>query len=106
MAMSVPVYRIHRLRDSAREQFRWAPHAIGVSLVKPKDYEVSDISVEAQTPYAAWTSLKQDSDNALRPGDVLEGDNGELRIYKYVGFEEAQWQVPENTLPAAPQVAP
>lgn len=100
MAVSVPVYRIHRLRDSAREQFRWAPHAIGASIVKPKDYEVSDISIEAETPYAAWTSVKDDSNKALRPGDILEGHNGELRIYKYVGFEEAQWQLPENPAPA------
>ena len=99
MAKSVPVYRIHRLRDSARENFRWAPHAIGTSIVKPKDYAVSDMSVEAQTPYAAWTSLKQDGENALRPGDILEADNGELRIYKYVGFEEAQWQLPDNPTP-------
>jgi len=34
-------------------------------------------------------------------GDILEMDAGELRIYKYVGFEEAQWQVPE-VKPAIP----
>ena len=32
----VPAYRIHRLKESAREQFRWAAHTIGVSIVRPK----------------------------------------------------------------------
>ena len=87
------VYRIHRMKESARQQFRWAPHTSGVTSVKPKDYELT-ITVDAQTPYALWMQLK-DSENALEVGDILESDSGSLRIYKYVGFEEAQWVVPE-----------
>jgi len=87
------LYRIHRLKESARQQFRWAPHTIGVSKVKPKDYEIIN-TVQAVNVYAAWMSLR-DSDDALRVGDILEVEGGELRIYKYVGFEEAEWQLPE-----------
>jgi hypothetical protein len=37
----------------------------------------------------------KDSEDPLQVGDILESESGELRIYKYVGFEEAQWFVPE-----------
>ena len=90
----MPAYRIHRLKENAREQFRWAAHTIGVSTVRPKDYEAPGIEIEAATPYEVWVSLK-DQAEALRPGDILEANDGELRIYKYVGFEQAQWQVPD-----------
>lgn len=87
------VYRIHRLKDHARQQFRWAPHTIGLTTVKPRDYEQRG-EVEAEGHYAAWTVLKETED-ALQPGDVLESESGDLRIYKYVGFEVAQWQIVE-----------
>ena len=87
------VYRIHRLRDSVRQQFRWAPHTAGITTIKPKDYEGAN-TVEAQTCYAAWMALRGTED-ALQPGDVLESETGELRILKYIGFEEAQWYVAE-----------
>ena len=87
------VYRIHRMKESTRQQFRWAPHTIGITSVKPKDYEPA-MTVEAPTPYAVWIQLK-DTPEPLQVGDILESDSGELRIYKYVGFEEAQWLVPE-----------
>jgi hypothetical protein len=69
-------------------------------VVKPKDYEQVH-AVEASGPYAVWMQLK-DSDTPLQVGDILESDSGELRIYKYVGFEEAQWQVVE----AKPAIEP
>lgn len=87
------VYRIHRMKETARQQFRWAPHTIGITSVKPKDYEPAS-TAEAATPYAVWIQLK-DSPEPLQVGDILESESGELRIYKYVGFEEAQWFVPE-----------
>jgi hypothetical protein len=65
-----------------------------LSILKPKDYEPGT-EVDAPTHYAAWASLK-DSAEPLLPGDVLESQAGELRIFKYVGFEEAQWHVPET----------
>jgi hypothetical protein len=86
-------YRIHRLREAARTQFRWAPHTAGLTSIKPKDYESAG-EVEASSPYLAWTLLK-DTEAPLQPGDVLESDDGSLRIYKFVGFEEAQWHVPD-----------
>ena len=96
-------YRIYRLKESARQQFRWAPHTIGISRVKPKDYELT-ATLEASTPYALWIQLK-DSDEPLHVGDILESESGELRIYKYVGFEEAQWVIPEvNASPETPAV--
>ena len=51
-------------------------------------------AAEGASPYAIWMLLK-DSDSPLQVGDILESDSGELRIYKYVGFEEAQWQIVE-----------
>jgi hypothetical protein len=94
----MPAYQIHRLREAARQQFRWAPHTSGVTIVKPKDYE-KDALVEAASPYAAWVALRE-SDKALQVGDLLELDSGEIRIFKYIGFEEARWYVPEPASPA------
>ncbi|MEO8126306.1 MAG: hypothetical protein ABI822_04395 [Bryobacteraceae bacterium] len=95
-------YRVYRMKENVRQQFRWAPHTIGVTSVKPKDYELVH-SVEAQGVYAVWMLLK-DTGTALQVGDILEVEGGELRIYKYVGFEEAQWIMPEvkSGLEAAP----
>ena len=93
----MPVYQIHRMKDVPRQQFRWAPHTSGVTVVKPKDYEPA-ASVEALTTYAAWMELRA-SATPLDIGDILEAE-GELRILKYIGFEEARWYVPE---PAAPR---
>jgi hypothetical protein len=87
------IYRIHRLREAARAQFRWAPHTAGLTAIKPKDYEPAG-EIDASSPYLAWTALKN-TEEPLQPGDVLESDDGSLRIYKFVGFEEAQWILPE-----------
>lgn len=87
------LFRVHRMKETPRQQFRWAPHTSGVTQVKPKDFEPAG-EVEAASFYAVWASLK-DSGAALQVGDVLESDGGELRICKYVGFEEARWQLPE-----------
>lgn len=89
----MPSFRLYRMKESARQQFRWSAHTIGVSSAKPRDYEAAG-SVEAANPYAVWLAYK-DNGNALGLGDILESESGELRIYKYVGFEEAQWQHPE-----------
>jgi hypothetical protein len=88
------VYRVHRLKENLRQQFRWQPHLSGITAVKPKDYEES-FPVEAETPYAAWGLLRGTSDQ-LRLGDLLISDSGEVRILKYIGFEEARWVVPES----------
>ena len=32
-------YRIHRIRETMKEQFRWQAHTGGTATVKPKDYE-------------------------------------------------------------------
>jgi hypothetical protein len=93
------------MKESVRQQFRWAPHTIGITMAKPRDYEVI-ATHEASGVYALWMQLK-DSAEALQIGDILEVDGGELRIYKYVGFEEAQWVVPEvkTGLESAPLAA-
>lgn len=88
----MPVFQIHRIKDLPRQQFRWAPHTSGVTVVKPKDYEPG-ATVEAATAYGAWVALRG-SDTPLDIGDILEAE-GELRILKYIGFEEARWFVPE-----------
>lgn len=89
----MPAYKIFRMKDAPRQQFRWTPHAKGITQVKPKDYLEAE-TVEAPGPYAAWSALK-DSPAPLDVGDLLQSEGGELRICKYVGFEEARWQVPE-----------
>jgi hypothetical protein len=91
-------YRIHRMKEVPRETFRWAPHTGGSTIVKPKDYEAA-AEIEALSPYAAWKQLL-DNNQALHPGDLLEtvmpdGSAGDLQIAKYIGFEPAQWFVPE-----------
>jgi hypothetical protein len=97
----MPSYQIHRLKESHRQQFRWAPHTSGVSIAKPKDYEKGSV-VEAAGPYALWLALRE-TEEALQVGDLLESESGELRIYKYIGFEQAQWFVAE---PAPQPVEP
>jgi hypothetical protein len=88
----MPAYRIHRLKETQRQQFRWAPHTAGVTIAKPKDYEPG-AAVEAASPYALWLALR-DTERPLGVGDLVELE-GELRIFKYIGFEEARWYVPE-----------
>lgn len=89
----MPVYRIFRMKDHERQRFRWAPHTSGSTLVKPRDFEEQG-SVEAVNVYTAWADLK-DTENPLDIGDILVAPNDELRILKYVGFEEAAWVIPE-----------
>ncbi len=86
------------MKDHPRQQFRWAPHVSGTANVRPKDYEQSD-EVEAENEYAAWALLLR-SEKPLQVGDLLEIADPDfaickLRICKYVGFEEAQWVIPE-----------
>lgn len=100
----MPVFKIHRLKESAQQQFRWAPHTSGASPVKIKDYEAAG-EVEAATPYEAWLKLKG-SPEALRVGDLLESETGGLRVCKYVGFEEAAWVIPEPKPAAEPESVP
>jgi len=89
----MPVFRIHRMKDAPRQQFRWAPHVSGAANAKPKDYDPAD-EVEAENEYAAWAALRT-SECPLAVGDILETPAGLLRICKYVGFEEARWFIPE-----------
>lgn len=86
-------YKIHRLREAQRAQFRFAPHVSGLSQAKPKDY-TPGAEVEAEHPYAAWSALRG-SGEALEIGDILESSAGELWILKYVGFEQVRWVIPE-----------
>ena len=103
----MPVYHIHRLKETQRQQFRWAPHTSGVSTVKPKDYEKEGV-VDAPTVYSAWEELRRTA-RALEVGDILEPEGGALHLCKYIGFEEARWFVPEPApvpvhLPTSPEV--
>ena len=100
---SMPAYRIHRLKSQLRQPFRFAPHVSGAAIVKPRDYEPGD-TVEAASPYAAFFAL-QETGAPLEVGDLLEAEGGSLRIFKFVGFEEAEWVKPE-TPPAAEAGAP
>ena len=94
------------MKDSPRQQFRWAPHVSGCASVKPKDYEQRG-EIEALHEYDAWKLLRE-SGEPLAVGDLLEAGEGRLSICKYVGFEPAQWVLPEVKPPegAAPSGAP
>lgn len=89
----MPVYRLFRMKEEKRQQFRWAPHTSGITQVKPKDFEEAG-SIEAENAYSLWTQLRGGPD-ALQIGDLLELPGGELRIFKFVGLEEARWVLPE-----------
>ena len=89
----MPAYRIHRLKTHLRQTFRFAPHVSGMAIVKPRDYE-SDAAVEASSPYAAFFALRR-TQTPLEVGDLLEAESGSLRIFKFVGFEQAEWIKPE-----------
>ncbi|MBI5282464.1 MAG: hypothetical protein HY858_12335 [Candidatus Solibacter usitatus] len=89
----MPTFRVHRMKDGARQPFRWAPHTSGVMSLKPRDFAPAG-EVEARSFYDAWMSLRG-TEGSLDIGDALEAESGELRICKYVGFEEARWVAPE-----------
>ena len=89
----MPSYRIHRLKEHLRQPFRSAPHVSGLAHVKPRDYEPGD-SIAASGPYAAYFDRKETAD-PLMPGDLLESETGSLLIFKFVGFEAAEWVRPE-----------
>jgi len=89
----MPLYRVFRMKDAPRQQFRWAPHISGPANAKPRDFEPRG-QVEALHEYDAWRILR-DEGAPLEVGDVLETEDGQLRICKYVGFEPAQWVIPE-----------
>ena len=56
----MPSFRIHRLKDHLRQNFRFAPHLAGMAAVKPRDYEnQEDDLVEAASPYAAFFALRE-----------------------------------------------
>lgn len=93
----MPSYRIHRLRDHLRQAFRSAPHVSGTASIKPRDYTPGD-SVEAASPYAAFFALRGGG-MPLEVGDLLEAEDGAVRILKFVGFEEARWVLPETPPP-------
>jgi hypothetical protein len=89
----MPNYRIYRMKDSPRQQFRLAPHLSGCATLKPKDFEQRG-DLQARNEYDAW-QLSRNTGEPLLVGDILETEDGQLRICKYVGFEPAQWILPE-----------
>jgi hypothetical protein len=103
----MPAYQIYRLKEIPRQQFRWTPHTPGVAVVKLKDYEPGPV-IHAASPYALWLDVRG-SEQAVAVGDVIEvvddsiNQRGQLRIFKYIGFEEAQWYVPEQAPSAIPE---
>lgn len=92
-SISMTRYRIFRMKENDRQRFRWQPHTSGSSVAKPREYEERG-AVEADSPYSAWALLKE-TELPLQVGDILVGPNDELLLYKYVGFEEAKWHIPE-----------
>jgi hypothetical protein len=103
----MPLFLIHRMKESPRQQFRWAPHVSGCASVKPRDFERRG-QIEARNEYDAWRLLRE-SGEPLAVGDLLETEDSQLRLCKYVGLEPAQWALPEpkhHEPEAAAQQAP
>jgi len=91
----MPSFKIHRLKDHLRQNFRFAPHLSGMASVKPRDYEsAEEVVVEASSPYSAFFALRE-APQPIQVGDILEAEDGSLRIFKFVGIEGAQWVLPE-----------
>lgn len=100
----MPLYRIYRMKDSPRQQFRWAPHVTGCASLKPKDYDQGG-RIDAIHEYDAWLKLREQGE-ALQVGDLLETEDLRMSICKYVGFEPAQWVLPEpKQIPTEPETA-
>ena len=95
----MPSYRIHHLKDHLRQHFRFAPHVSGAANVKPRDYELGG-TVEAPSAYAAYFALRETA-APLQVGDLLEAEDGSALIFKFVGFEEARWVLPEAPVAVA-----
>lgn len=93
-------FKIHRLKDQVSAQFRWAPHTSGPATVKQKDYEVVG-EVESTSAYSLFNQLHA-TPNALRVGDLVELPDGSLKIFKFVGLDDAAWFV----APLKPELAP
>ncbi len=89
----MPQYRLFRLRENLRASFRQQPHTSEPATLKPKDYEEGDL-VEAPTPYAAW-HLSREQPRPLQVGDALSTPEGQLLVYKFIGFDPAVWWTPE-----------
>jgi len=87
------LYRIYRMKDAPRQHFRLAPHVSGAVSVKPKDFEQLG-QLEGRNEYDAWRAARE-SGEPLEVGDLLETEDGRLRICKFVGFEPAEWALPE-----------
>ncbi len=98
----MPRFRIHRLKDHLRQNFRFAPHLSGTAIVKPRDYELDEeAAIEAASPYAAFFALRE-APRPIQVGDMLECEDHSLRIFKFVGIEDAQWVLPEVKLDPVP----
>ncbi len=105
----MPHYRVYRLKEGPRESFRWAAHTGGLAVVKPKDYALRE-EIQADNPYDLWKRMTTET-SPLCPGDLLEefrptdvencSPTGSLCIAKYIGFEPAEWFVPESKLSEA-----
>ncbi len=104
----MPRYRIHYLRESQRQHFRNAPPSPPPHRLKQKDYQAGG-EIDAENPYAVWKQMREVAGD-IRPieiGDALEAETGALFLCRYVGFEEAQWHVPEpDPTPAATPAEP
>jgi len=60
--------------------------------------------VEGLNEYDAWRAARESAD-PLHVGDLLETEDGRLRICKFVGFEPAEWALPEPRQAAEPEPA-
>ena len=69
-------YRVFRLKEHVRQNFRWTPHLSGLSQVKPRDYEEA-FTLEGESPYAVWAAVRE-TDQALQ---IVAGPTKTLLLF-------------------------
>ena len=96
----MPLYRIlYRLPEHAAK-FQEKPPRDPPYLLRESHYE-EGLEVEAQTPYELWRKLQEqpeteDSPRAIRVGDAVRTDGGELLVCNFWGFDPAEWRTADN----------
>ena len=88
------------LSDLPHEGFATATVPLGAPRFRTCQRQAEGLSssageVEALHEYDAWRILREAGDAAWRWAICSRVRDGQLRICKYVGFEPAQWVLPE-----------
>ena len=94
------LYRIFHLTDVHLATFRERPPDKARTEIRPAHYEQVG-EIEADTPYEAWSMLRDEAAGSSAAGvrefgvgDVLQIDDQAPQICRWWGFEECAWHEP------------